>query len=56
MADVAKYIIQVEDFASGSVVLRLAYTSTTKKMVSLDTTDIGNFTVTVISILFVRLQ
>ena len=56
MAGVSKELIRVEDFASDSVVLRLASTSTTKKLVSLDTADIGNLTVTLISIFFIILQ
>ena len=56
MAGVEKELIQVEDFASDSVVLHIEYPSTTKKLVTLDTADIGNLTVTLISIFFIILQ
>ena len=56
MAGVEKELIQLEVFASDAVVLRLEYPSTTKKLVSLDTADIGSLTVTVISIVLMRLK
>ena len=55
MDGVEKHITQAEKFASDAVVLRLASTSTTKTLVSLDTDDIGNLIVTVILIVFMRL-
>ena len=55
MANVSTDVVRVEYFAFGAVVLRLAFPYTTKKLVSLDKSDIGNLTVTVISIFFMRL-
>ena len=54
MTVVAKDPNQVEYSASNTVVLCIASPST-KKMASLGTSDIGNFTVTVISIVFMKL-
>ena len=55
MDGVSKELIWVEDSSYDDVLLRILSPSNTK-MVSLDTSDIGNLTVTVISIVFMRLQ
>ena len=55
MAGVEKDIIWVDDYTSDAVVLKLAYASTTKKFMSLDTTDIRNHAVTIMSLVLMIL-
>ena len=54
MSGVVKALIRVEDFASDSVVLCLTSASTTRKLIFLDSADIGNKTVTLVTLVFVR--
>lgn len=56
MSGVAKELIRLEDYASDAVVLWLASASTIKKMISLKTDDIGNYAVTVLSLVFIRVR
>ena len=46
----------MEDYASDAVMLRLTYSSATKKVMPLDTYDIGNHSVIVISLVLTRVR
>ena len=48
MFGASKYLIQVEDFVSDTVLLRIVYDSTTIKLILLDITYFGNKKVTII--------
>ena len=50
----AKYLIGVSYFASDDVLFCLASTSTMIKFISLDTADVGNKSVKIIYLIFVR--
>ena len=55
-AGVAKELIRVEDYASDVCVLRLASASTVKKIIDLDSKDTGNVSVTILSLMFMRMR
>ena len=55
MAGVGKEIIWMDDYISDAVVLQLAYVSTTKEVMSLDTADIINHAVTIMSLVLMIL-
>ena len=52
----SKEIIRVEDYASDAVVLRLTSASATKKVMALDTYDIGNHSVISLFLMFMILR
>eukprot|EP00957_Ditylum_brightwellii_P112938 8611842-Ditylum_brightwellii.AAC.1 len=56
MSVVIKELIRVEDFASDAAVLCLASIATIKKITSLESADSANQAVTVLSLVFLRLQ
>ena len=56
MSGVAKYLIRAEDFASDCVVLCLASASTTRKIIFLDYYYSVNKSVTVVTLVFVRVR
>ena len=56
MSDVYKELIRVEDFASDTVVLRLVSASNIRKLILLDSADRGNKAVTVVTLVFVRVE
>ena len=55
MAGGEKDIIWVDEYTSDAVVLQLAYVSTTKEVMSLDTADIINHAVTIMSLVLMIL-
>ena len=56
MSGFAKYISIVEDFYSDSLVLCLESASSVKDLMSLDSIDMVNQSLTVISLVFVKVQ
>ena len=51
---VAQDIIRMEDFDFDALVLRFAHAYATIKLIRLDKSDVGNKTVTMVSLLFMR--
>eukprot|EP00956_Cyclotella_meneghiniana_P010341 scaffold14318_cov102-Cyclotella_meneghiniana.AAC.1 len=56
MAGVPRELLRIDDFASDAIVLRLASHSTVGKLLDLETADVGNKIVTIVSLTCMRIR
>ena len=55
-AGVSKECIRIEDFASDALPMKLASTSTIRKLIACSFPDVGNCAVTIVSLVFMQLR